>query len=70
MLEAQETFYAVGDCAFADPDHHGTPQQRMRASAWAAAPAEGARPQGEILSAAAFAALFDAELPELVAPDA
>ncbi len=70
VLEAQETFFVVGDCAFADPNHHGTPQQRMRASAWAAALAEEARPQGEILSAAAFAALFDAELPELVAPDA
>ncbi|MGY1695189.1 MULTISPECIES: hypothetical protein [unclassified Geodermatophilus] len=70
VLQAEQTFYEVGDCFFDDPGHHGTPQQRMRASAWAAALANDARPQGAILSAEAFAALFDAELPELVAPDA
>ena len=68
VLEAERTFYEVGDCFLYDPNHHGTPPQRMRASAWAAPLANDARPQGAKLSAAEFAALFDAQLPVLVAP--
>jgi len=70
VADALQTFYDVGDCGFDSPGHHGTPQQRARTAAWAASLAENARPQGKILSAATFAALFEAELPELVAPDA
>jgi len=70
VLDTEKTFYEVGDCAFNDPGHHGTPNQRMRTSTWAADLANAARPQGPILPSLTFAALFEAKLPELVAPDA
>ena len=70
VLDAEMTFYQVGDCEFADPNHHGTPNQRLRASTWAADLASAARPQGRILPSLTFAELFEAKLPELVAPDA
>ncbi|GAA1435112.1 hypothetical protein GCM10009616_31300 [Microlunatus lacustris] len=70
VTAALQSFYDVGDCYFDDPGHHGTPQQRARSAAWAASLASNARPQGKIMSAATFAALFDEKLPELVAPDA
>ena len=70
VLQVEKSFYEVGDCAFADPGHHGTPNQRLRASTWAAGVAAAARPQGKILPSLTFAGLFDDELPEIVAPDA
>jgi hypothetical protein len=70
VLDTQKTFFEVGDCAFDDPGHHGTPNQRMRSATWAADLATAARPQGRILPSLTFAELFEAELPELVAPDA
>jgi hypothetical protein len=69
VLQAERTFFTVGDCAFDKPGHHGTPSQRERAAAWAADLANGARPQGHILGSLTLATMFDAELPELVAPD-
>ena len=70
VLQVEKSFYEVGDCAFADPGHHGTPNQRLRASTWAAGVADAARPQGKILPSLTFASLFDHALPEIVAPDA
>jgi hypothetical protein len=70
VVEAQQTFFELGDCSFADPGHHGTPDQGVRASAWGTDLASRARPQGHILSAADVATLFDAQLPKIVAPDA
>lgn len=69
VLQAERAFFAVGDCAFDNPGHHGTPSQRERASTWAANLANSARPQGHILPSLALAARFEAELPRLVAPD-
>ena len=69
VLQAEKTFFAVGDCVFDSPGHHGTPNQRLRSAAWAADLADTARPQGKILPSLRFAALFERELPELVAPD-
>jgi hypothetical protein len=69
VLQAERTFFAVGDCAFDDRNHHGTPNQRLRSATWAANLADTARPQGKILPSLRFAALFEQELPELVAPD-
>ena len=34
VLEAEQSFYQVGDCAFTNAGHHGTPNQRLRASTW------------------------------------
>ena len=70
VLEAEQTFYAVGDCAFADPGHHGTPRQRLRAAAWGARLAAGQQKQGHVLPSLVVADRFDQALPRLVAPDA
>jgi hypothetical protein len=70
VLEAEKSFYEVGDCVFDDPNHHGTPNQRLRASTWGAHLAMSAQKQGHILPSLQVARLFDKALPGLVAPDA
>jgi hypothetical protein len=70
VMQAEKSFFEVGDCAFTNDGHHGTPLQRLRSSTWAANLAQAARPQGKILPSLTFANLFEQELPELVAPDA
>jgi hypothetical protein len=70
VLQAERTFYEVGDCAFNSPGHHGTPNQRLRASQWGANLADSAQKQGHILPSLTVASRFDAALPNLVAPDA
>jgi len=70
VLEAEKTFFEVGDCAFADPGHHGTPLQRERASKWGADLAASQQKQGHILPALVVARKFERVLPQIVAPDA
>lgn len=70
VLQAEKAFFEVGDCAFTNDGHHGTPLQRLRSATWAAHLADAARPQGKVLPSLTFAHLFEQELPELVAPDA
>ncbi|NYD40625.1 hypothetical protein [Nocardioides panaciterrulae] len=70
VLQVEKSFYEVGDCYYTDPGHHGTPNQRLRASTWAADVANAARPQGKILPSLTFADMFEKELPAIVAPDA
>lgn len=70
LLPSVQSFYQVGDCSFTDDSHHGTPNQRVASSQWAADLANGARPQGHIAPSLDLAARFDAKLPDLVAPDA
>lgn len=70
VLQAESTFYIVGDCAFDNPGHHGTPNQRLRAATWGVNLADSARKQGHILPSATVIRLFDAALPTMVAPDA
>ncbi len=70
VLQAEKTFFDLGDCAFTNDQHHGTPLQRMRSATWAAGVANGARPQGHILPSLTFDAMFERQLPVLVAPDA
>jgi len=62
-----QVFFNIGDCAFTNPGHHGTPLQRMAAATWAYNVANDAQKQGKILSAQTFIAMFDAQLPTLVA---
>jgi len=71
-LDDQKSFFNVGDCQFDNASHHGTPNQRFNAAGWAADVVKQAANQGITaqLGASAFAAKFDAKLPELVAPDA
>ena len=61
-----QVFFNIGDCAFTNPNHHGTPTQRMAAAVWAYNLANDAQKQGHILSAQQFAILFDAALPQIV----
>jgi hypothetical protein len=70
VLQAERTFFDVGDCQFTDSGHHGTPNQRMRSAVWAADVANAARPQGRILPSMTFADMFEQELPSIIAPDA
>lgn len=70
VVDALQSFYIVGDCQFDNPGHHGTPNQRRRAAEWGASVAAAASPRSVILGSLAFAGLFDAKLPDLVAPDA
>ncbi|MFD4760456.1 hypothetical protein ACFWOJ_16690 [Streptomyces sp. NPDC058439] len=70
LLSSEQSFYEVGDCGFDNPGHHGTPNQRLSASSWAASVANAAANQGHILPSLKFAEQFDAKLPDLVKPDA
>ncbi|MEO5851551.1 MAG: hypothetical protein ABIQ15_03480 [Nocardioides sp.] len=70
VVDALQSFYVVGDCQFDNPGHHGTPNQRLRAAQWGASVAQAAAPRSMILGSLAFAGLFEATLPTLIAPDA
>jgi hypothetical protein len=65
-----EVFFQVGDCAFVDPGHHGTPNQRMAAARFGFDVADQAHKQGHILTSEQFHDLFVAAYPQLIAPDA
>jgi len=66
VREFLQVFYNIGDCAFTDNGHHGTPAQRMAAADWAYGIVTETQKQGHILSSQEFTALFEAELPILV----
>ncbi|GAB2555181.1 hypothetical protein GCM10027085_52990 [Spirosoma aerophilum] len=68
VQEFLTVFYNIGDCGFTSDGHHGTPTQRMAAASWGYKVADDAQKQGRILTAQAFTALFEAQLPALVAP--
>lgn len=61
-----DVFYNIGDCGFTSTGHHGTPLQRLASSQWAYGLTNAAQKQGHILTAQAFTALFEKQLPELV----
>jgi hypothetical protein len=65
-----KVFFDIGDCAFSNDGHHGTPNQRMKAAGFGYQLATDAQKQGKILSSQEFITLFDQALPGLVAPDA
>jgi hypothetical protein len=65
-----QVFFQIGDCAFSNPGHHGTPNQRMAAARFGFDVADQARKNGHILTSEQFHALFVAKYQELVAPDA
>lgn len=70
VLQAEQSFYEVGDCSFTSAGHHGTPNQRLRASTWGSAVAADAQKQGQVLPSLTLDARFEATLPQFVAPDA
>jgi hypothetical protein len=65
-----QVFYQIGDCAFDDPGHHGTPNQRLAAAQFGFRLADEAQKQGHILSSEEFHDLFLAYYPNIIAPDA
>jgi hypothetical protein len=65
-----QVYFQIGDCAFSDPAHHGTPNQRMASARFGFDIADQAQKQGHILSSAEFHDLFVARYPIIVAPDA
>jgi hypothetical protein len=65
-----EVYFQIGDCSFASPSHHGTPNQRMAAARFGFDVAAAAQVQGDILASEAFHDLFVAEYLNLIAPDA
>jgi hypothetical protein len=70
FADVMTSAFVVGDCAFASPGHHGTSLQREAAATWGGDVAAEALKQGLINSAADMVTMFDAALPEIVAPDA
>lgn len=70
VLQAEQSFYDVGDCAFTSDGHHGTPDQRLKASSWGASVAADAQKQGHVLPSLTLDSQFEAKLPQFVAPDA
>jgi hypothetical protein len=64
-----EVPYSLGDCAFADPGHHGTPNQRKKAADYAYKTATSVSGCNKLTSLQFFDA-FQLALPEIVAPDA
>jgi hypothetical protein len=68
--QAEQTFYQVGDCSFESNGHHGTPNQRLKASVWGAELARAATSPFPMLASDAIYAKFEKKLPNLVKPDA
>jgi hypothetical protein len=60
-------FFNIGDCSVKSSGHHGTPSQRMAAAQFGYSVANDAQKQGHILTAQQFTALFEAQLPAIVA---
>jgi hypothetical protein len=65
-----QVFFEIGDCAFDNPGHHGTPNLRMKAARFGFDVADQAQKQGHILTADQFHALFVAAYTDITAPDA
>ena len=70
VAEFLEVFYQIGDCAFSDPSHHGTPNQRMKAAEWGFELADQAQKQGHIMSSQEFHDAFVANYLDFIQPDA
>ena len=70
VVQFLEVFYQIGDCAFSDPGHHGTPNQRMKAAMWGFDLADQAQVQGHIMSSQEFHDAFVANYLSFIQPDA
>jgi hypothetical protein len=66
IRDAERAFFNLGDCAFDNGGHHGTPNQRQAAVDFGME--VGSRP-GATLTQQQFHALFVAKYPEIIAPD-
>jgi hypothetical protein len=70
LHKAEQAFFEVGDCAFDNPGHHGTPNQRLRASIWGAGLAAKAKPPFRVIPSLTLADKFERQLPIITRPDA
>ena len=70
IIDGLRAAHLIGDCAFDNPGHHGTPNQRQAAVEWAINLAASARKQGQINSSSLMLSLFNQQLPILIEPDA
>ena len=70
LHKAEQAFYEVGDCSFDSDGHHGTPNQRLKASIWGADQAAKAQPPFPVQSSISLFNKFEKKLPNLVKPDA
>lgn len=70
LHKAEQAFFEVGDCQFDSNGHHGTPNQRLKASIWGADQAAKAQPPFPILPSITLFDKFEKKLPNLVKPDA
>jgi hypothetical protein len=64
-----EVYYNIGDCAFTNPNHHGTPNQRLKAATWGYEVASDTKKKGKVMTSADFIEMFDEVLSDLVASD-
>ncbi len=70
LVDVVRSFNYVGDCSFTSPGHHGTPNQRSRATEWGIDRAANRQKQGHIEPSQTVIDAFEAVLPQIVAPDA
>ena len=64
MHKAEQAFYQVGDCSFDSNGHHGTPNQRLKASIWGAELAAQAASPFPVLASDTLFDRFEKKLPE------
>jgi hypothetical protein len=69
-VRIQELSFMFGDCAFNDPFHHGTQNQRKLSAKFGYETATRGARCHEILGGSRFADVFDRVLPRIIAPDA
>lgn len=69
IAEVSRALYGVGDCDFNFTNHHGTPDQREKASRFGVKVVKESKGKGKILKAAEFKAKFDTAYPDIIAPD-
>lgn len=70
VRDFSQMFYQLGDCGFTADGHHGTPNQRMKASLWGYGVAVTIPPRNRVLPSLVVFHLFAAHYPRLIAPDA
>jgi hypothetical protein len=70
VQEFLQVFFQIGDCAFDNDGHHGTPNQRLKAAQFGFAVADEYLKQGQILTSEQFHDRFVAYYPTIIAPDA
>jgi hypothetical protein len=66
MVDFVKAAYVIGDCEFDNPGHHGTPNQRAAAVAFAALQVDATRNKIRILSSGSFINRFNRALPYII----